>query len=73
MNSDIALMDRDRLQDEVSRLRAVIRALCDSEDFERSCSTSRLSSIVPEGPAEPPKLPSWNQLLSGRVSNEALN
>lgn len=70
MNSDIALMDRDRLQEEVERLRAAIRSFCDSNEAKRLPQTRRLTSLLPEGPATAPKLPSWDQLLSA-PQNEA--
>ena len=69
MNTDICLMDRNCLSEEVQRLRQTIRAFCETSEAKLLPETRKLSSLLPEGLSKPPKLPTWEQLLTVRSAD----
>ena len=67
MDEDIDNMDHTALVGEVKRLRAAIREHRDSSGHDLCWYHPELWSLLPEGAAALPSVPSWPQFLRGCI------
>ena len=67
IDGDLAAMSRERLIDEVKRLRAGIRAHRDSSGHELCWHHPALWGLLPERTDPQPEVPGWPQFLRGCI------